>query len=44
MNILITGSNGFIGKNLVTHLKETRNYEISEFTKKDNLADLEKKN
>ena len=43
MNILITGSNGFIGKNLVVRLKESRNYTIFEFTKKDNLADLERK-
>lgn len=31
MKILITGANGFIGKNLVSHLQETENVEILKY-------------
>jgi UDP-2-acetamido-2,6-beta-L-arabino-hexul-4-ose reductase len=46
--ILITGSNGFIGKNLITHLKEKNNIEVIPFDKessidviRDNLGSLD---
>lgn len=42
MKILITGSNGFIGKNLVIRLKEIGKYQIINFTKKNNLTYLKK--
>lgn len=42
MKILITGSNGFIGKNLIENLKINKKYEIYEFNKNDNISDLEK--
>lgn len=35
MNILITGSKGFIGKNLVDHLKNLQGINISEFNRGD---------
>jgi UDP-2-acetamido-2,6-beta-L-arabino-hexul-4-ose reductase len=41
MKILITGADGFLGKNLVIHLKELNKYEIIKFTKKNNIKDLE---
>jgi UDP-2-acetamido-2,6-beta-L-arabino-hexul-4-ose reductase len=37
VRILITGSNGFIGKNLVFSLKEQKNYEVTEFTRNDDI-------
>ena len=33
MKILVTGSNGFIGKNLIADLKATTNHDILEFDK-----------
>ncbi len=41
MNILVTGSKGFIGNNLVSKLKENSNHCIYEFSRKDSLSDLE---
>ena len=41
MNILVTGSRGFIGKNLVNRLNELSNVLIVEFTRKDSLDTLE---
>ncbi len=41
MNILITGSNGFIGKNLIKYFKNHTSHNIYEFSKQDNLSDLE---
>ena len=41
MNILITGSNGFIGKNLKLYLKE-KGYSVNEFNKSKTLKDLDK--
>ena len=35
MKVLITGSNGFIGKNLIAHLNEIENIEIIKFDKDD---------
>lgn len=43
MNILITGSNGFIGRNLKFYLNETSRYELHEFTKENSLSNLEEK-
>ncbi len=42
MNILITGSNGFIGKNLVKYLAKNTNYKIFEFKRNDDLSYVEK--
>jgi UDP-2-acetamido-2,6-beta-L-arabino-hexul-4-ose reductase len=36
MNILITGSKGFVGKNLTTRLNSSFNYNILEFNRGDN--------
>lgn len=41
--VLITGANGFIGKNLTTRLNELSNYEIITFLKEDSHADLSDK-
>lgn len=40
MKILVTGSNGFIGKNLMLHLGELDKYEPLGFTREHSLADL----
>ncbi|MGC6518532.1 MAG: UDP-2-acetamido-2,6-beta-L-arabino-hexul-4-ose reductase [Candidatus Puniceispirillaceae bacterium] len=40
MNILVTGSNGFIGKNLISHLAEKHQFSVSTFTKDDPLDEL----
>lgn len=42
MKILITGSNGFIGKNLKSHLQEIENIEIVEYDKDDSFEKIEK--
>ena len=42
MNILVTGSKGFIGKNLVKYLKSNSLHTIFEFSREDLLEDLEK--
>ena len=41
MKVLITGSNGFIGKNLVSHLQENENIEIIHFNKGDSFEVIE---
>jgi len=41
-NILVTGANGFIGKNLIKKLKENNEYNILTFTKNDTSKDLER--
>jgi UDP-2-acetamido-2,6-beta-L-arabino-hexul-4-ose reductase len=41
LKILITGSKGFIGKNLATRLKEIRTLEILTYERKDNLKALD---
>ena len=43
MNILVTGSKGFIGKNLVRYLRSNSLHTIFEFSREDLLEDLEKK-
>ena len=42
MNILVTGSKGFIGRNLVSYLKSNSKHNIIEFSRDDLLEDLEK--
>ena len=42
MNILVTGSKGFIGKNLIKHLRSNSNHNIIEFSRVDLFEDLEK--
>jgi len=44
MNILITGSNGFVAKNLIFYLKKNENkFKLLKFSKKNNFNDLKKK-
>ena len=40
MRILVTGSNGFIGKNLIVRLSEIPGYEVLRFTRDNSLQDL----
>ncbi|MCL6272045.1 NAD-dependent epimerase/dehydratase family protein [Sansalvadorimonas sp. 2012CJ34-2] len=40
MRVLITGSNGFIGKNLLLHLKERKDIEVVTFDRNDHIDDL----
>ena len=40
MNILITGSEGFIGKNIVYHLDKIKTFNISSFNSNDSLSSL----
>ena len=42
MNILVTGSEGFIGKNFVNYLKINTSHNILEFSKKNSFSELEK--
>ena len=42
MKVLVTGSNGFIGKNLTLHLKESSDFELLTFNRDDTDKDLEK--
>ena len=35
MKVLVTGSNGFIGKNLISHLNEVENVDVIKFDKDD---------
>jgi UDP-2-acetamido-2,6-beta-L-arabino-hexul-4-ose reductase len=39
MNILVTGSNGFIGKNLITHLNEL-GMKVTEYSRRNKIEDL----
>ena len=43
LNILITGANGFLGKNLLCRLNELNNFSISILTKSSSLIDSRKK-
>lgn len=43
MKILVTGANGFIGKNLMVHLRERPAVEIMTFVKGESLEDLSTK-
>lgn len=40
MKVLITGANGFVGKNLQLHLSERTDVEINFFTREQDLSDL----
>ena len=40
MRVLITGADGFIGKNLCQHLAERRDVEVATFTRADGLESL----
>lgn len=42
MKVLITGANGFIGKNLIAHLGERQNIEVLSFTRDDSPSILPK--
>ena len=42
MNILITGSNGFIGKNLHKYLKRNSKHHVYTFTKNDDFKKIER--
>jgi UDP-2-acetamido-2,6-beta-L-arabino-hexul-4-ose reductase len=41
MDVLVTGANGFIGKNLVVHLKEHRQFSVLTFTRENTLDELQ---
>ena len=41
-NVLITGANGFVGRNLVTHLEQRKDVTLQRFDKERNAADLER--
>ena len=43
MKILVTGSKGFVGKNLIYKLKENKNHTFLEYVKGDDLINLEEK-
>ncbi len=40
MKVLVTGPNGFIGKNLLAHLAERQDIEVIRFTREDDIAQL----
>ena len=40
MKVLVTGSNGFIGQNMVVHLNELEGYESLNFTRQDSIEKL----
>lgn len=40
MNVLVTGADGFIGKNLLVHLQELEGTVVSTFTRHDDIAAL----
>ena len=40
MKVLITGANGFVGKNLIAHLNERSDVEIIRFTRDESLSSL----
>lgn len=39
--VLVTGADGFIGKNLVAHLRESGGFEVVKFVRKNKLSDLD---
>src|SRR5690606_21691149 len=43
VKVLVTGANGFVGKNLLVHLKEQKDIEVSTFTREDNVDLLDEK-
>ena len=40
MRVLITGANGFVGKNLTIHLQQNENITVLPFTRADRIEDL----
>ncbi len=40
MKALITGSNGFVGKNLIAHLSERADVQVASFTRDDDISQL----
>jgi UDP-2-acetamido-2,6-beta-L-arabino-hexul-4-ose reductase len=40
MKVLITGADGFVGKNLAVHLSERKDVEVIRFTRSDDVASL----
>ncbi|UVE19043.1 capsular polysaccharide biosynthesis protein CapF [Pseudomonas sp. LS44] len=40
MKVLITGANGFVGKNLIAHLSERKDVEVLHFTRGDEVSQL----
>ena len=40
MRVLVTGSNGFIGKNLVVHLNELKGYSVETFSRENTIGEL----
>ena len=40
MKVLVTGANGFVGQNLIAHLKERADVEVLRFTRDNSVADL----
>ena len=40
MRVLVTGSDGFIGKNMVVHLNELEGFESLKFTRQDSIEKL----
>ncbi|CRM57462.1 MULTISPECIES: UDP-2-acetamido-2,6-beta-L-arabino-hexul-4-ose reductase [Pseudomonas] len=40
MKVLITGANGFVGKNLIAHLEERKDVEVVSFTRENSITDL----
>ena len=40
MKVLVTGSDGFIGKNMVVHLNELEEFEPLKFTRQDSIEKL----
>lgn len=43
MNILVTGSKGFIGKNLIHYINDNYDFKVIEFSKNEDLRSLENK-
>ncbi|MFY7994482.1 MAG: UDP-2-acetamido-2,6-beta-L-arabino-hexul-4-ose reductase [Bacteriovoracaceae bacterium] len=43
MRVLVTGSDGFVGRNLLVHLKEIRDLELITFTRNDLIESLSEK-
>mgnify|MGYP004570028003 FL=1 len=41
MKVLVTGSNGFIGKNLISHLQECKDIEIVTYDIEDDFSKIE---
>jgi UDP-2-acetamido-2,6-beta-L-arabino-hexul-4-ose reductase len=43
LKVLITGANGFVGKNLTVHLSERKDIEVLTFVKGDSISSLDEK-